>query len=65
MRISLFIVARLTPSRGDSAGEVEDGSKKSVTYNLGEEPPAIKKMLKCIDAIRSQFTLKTPPPNYD
>jgi hypothetical protein len=23
------------------------------------------KMLKRIDAIRSQFTLKTPPPNYD
>jgi len=28
MRISLFIVARLTPSLGDSASEVEDGSKK-------------------------------------
>jgi hypothetical protein len=45
--------------------QFEDGSKKSVTYNLGEEPPAIAKMLKRIDAIRSQFTLKTPPPNSD
>lgn len=45
--------------------QFKDGSKKSVTYNLGEEPPAITKLLKCIDAIRSQFRLKTPPPNYD
>jgi hypothetical protein len=45
--------------------QFKDGSKESVTYNLGDEPPAIKKMLKCIDAIRSQFTSKTPPPNYD
>jgi hypothetical protein len=45
--------------------QFKDGSKKSVTYNLGEEPPAISKTLKCIDALRSQFTLKTPPPNYN
>ncbi len=45
--------------------QFEDGSKKSVTYNLGEEPPAIMKMLKCIDAVRSQFRSKTPLPNYD
>ncbi|HYL85344.1 MAG TPA: hypothetical protein VE263_13995 [Candidatus Angelobacter sp.] len=45
--------------------QFKDGSQKSVTYSLGEEPPAITKLLKRIDAIRAQFTLKTPPPKCD
>ena len=37
-----------------------NGETKSVSYNYGEAPAAISQMLRCVEGIRSKFSLKIP-----
>ena len=45
--------------------EFSDGTKKSVFYNKGDGPPAVIRLEKCIDSIRSRFAMRIPPTKYE